>query len=513
MELRDYVKVIRRRWLWVVAVAAVCVAAGIGFGFLQKSTYQGMAQVLLSRPSQPVTINQPQYQQSDITDRDMQTQMEIVQTTPVAARAIRALGIRTTTTSFLLRTTVSTGGQTNVLTITVLDSTPEKAAADANALANAYIGYSRDQMRASTQAAIDEVAASLAAARKKLTSLGATSSSGPNALEVQAAQNLYNSLSTELQQLQINQNLQTGFGSMASPAMIDPIRVSPNFTKNGLLGLSLGLLLGLIAAFVAESLDDRIASSEQAEEAFGVTPLAVIPPEKNGKTRGRMLAVIDSPASPAAEAYRALRNDIDFFKSQSEMKTLLVSSAEPGEGKSSVAANLAAVLALAGWRVGLVDSDFRRPVMDTLFRVKRSPGLWDILAGVSDLDAALQGVESLPNLRLLAAGRTPPDSSELLGSARMDKVVADLSEQCDWVIIDTAPLLTVADATATVRWADAVLLVARGGATRRNAARKAREQLDRVDARVLGVVLVGADDDAGRHGYGSSGNSDDGADH
>jgi capsular exopolysaccharide synthesis family protein len=230
--------------------------------------------------------------------------------------------------------------------------------------------------------------------------------------------------------------------------------------------------------------------------------LGHIPLEKFDKGEKRRLTIVQHPGSPAAESYRVLRNALEFVDFEHDIKVLLVASSAPGEGKSTVAANLAAALAQTGKKVVLVNADFRRPATEEFFPVSNLVGLSDVLAGRNSLKSALQrpGDEQL---LLLAGGQMPPNPSELLGSQKMADIVESLKEWGDWIIIDSPPLLAVADAAAIARWVDGVIMVTRGGISTRDAARKGRETLDRVGARVVGVAVWGLEESGGGGGYGS----------
>jgi capsular exopolysaccharide synthesis family protein len=197
-----------------------------------------------------------------------------------------------------------------------------------------------------------------------------------------------------------------------------------------------------------------------------------------------------------------LRNSLDFINFQHDLKTLIVTSAAPGEGKSTVASNLAAALAQAGKKVVLVSVDFRRPTTDQFFHVNNMIGLSDVLLGTHSLKSALQrpGDEQL---LVLTAGKMPPNPSELLGSEKMAEVIKSLGEWGEWVIIDTPPMLAVADPAAVARWADGVLMVTQAAVSTRDAGRKAMELLEKVGARTIGVVVWGLDESrGGGYGYG-----------
>jgi capsular exopolysaccharide synthesis family protein len=183
------------------------------------------------------------------------------------------------------------------------------------------------------------------------------------------------------------------------------------------------------------------------------------------------------------------------------IKALLVTSAAPDEGKSTVSANLAVCLAQTGSQVVLVNCDFRKPVTDQFFEVKKDVmGLSDVLTDRSPLQAALQR-SGQENLFLLTAGHMPPNPSELLGSQKMSALIKTLEGAADWVIIDSPPLLAVADAATVARWADGVLMVTRGGVSTRQNAQKGRDMLDKVGARVVGLALWGLEEARGGYGY------------
>ena len=304
-------------------------------------------------------------------------------------------------------------------------------------------------------------------------------------------------MAEKLETLRVNEQLEIGAGRVVSVAVVDADPVAPKPVRNGLLGLAVGLVLGLGMAFLLEYLDNTIKSTEEAERLYGAPVLGQIPMEQFDKGEKRRLTIVQHPGSPAAESYRALRNSLDFVNFQHDIRTLLVVSSTQGEGKSTVAANLAASLSQTGKKVVLVNSDFRRPTTDQFFAVNNTIGLSDVLMGVSTLKAALQrpGDEQL---LVLASGKMPPNPSELLGSAKMSELIEGLKEWADWIIVDSPPLLAVADTAAVARWADGVLMVTRGGVSTREAARRGHEMLEKVGARVIGVAVWGLEGDGER---------------
>jgi capsular exopolysaccharide synthesis family protein len=318
--------------------------------------------------------------------------------------------------------------------------------------------------------------------------------------QLDIATGLYSTLAEKLETLRINEQLENGNGRVVALASINTTAVSPEPKRDAALGLVLGLILGVGVAFLMEYLDNAIKSAEEAERVFGAPVLGEIPLEEFAKDEPRRLTILQHPGSAAAESYRALRNSLDFINFEHDIKTVLVSSPAPSEGKSTVAANLAAALAQTGKKVVLVSSDFRRPTTEEFFDVQNTIGLSDVLMGKNSLKSALQRPGD-DQLLVLTSGKMPPNPSELLGSQRMQEVVDSLKEWADWIIIDTPPLLAVADTASLVRWADGVLLVSRAGSATRDAARRAHQLLEKVGARVLGVIVWGFAEESPRSGY------------
>jgi capsular exopolysaccharide synthesis family protein len=273
------------------------------------------------------------------------------------------------------------------------------------------------------------------------------------------------------------------------PAGLPQDPVSPDMVLLGAFGLLAGLALGIALAFLRERLDDSLRGRLDLEANLAAPVLAVIPrvPGWRNKHDAR-LVTREQPKSAVAEAYRTLRTSISFLAAQRGLKVLMITSPAAGEGKTTTAANLALVLADAGKRVVLVSADLRKPRIHRFFSIQNEVGLSSVLAEeIQPWEAILDpGVE---NLRVLLSGPVPSRPAELLQSDQMGEILAGLREVADYVIIDTAPMLLVADALALAPLVDGVLFVADSDHTSRSAVAHSREQLEQVGAVLVGSVL------------------------
>ena len=259
-------------------------------------------------------------------------------------------------------------------------------------------------------------------------------------------------------------------------------------------------MLGVAAAYAREQLDDRVRSREEVQRLTGLPILAELPVDRAATSRPTYLATVDRPLDPLAEAARSLRTNVGFLGLDRPIRRLAITSALPGEGKSLVAANLAAAYAQTGHRTVLVSADLRRPSLESLFAVGRTTGLSDAFSYVAPkADSDESWIEALvrrhvvstrvEDLYLLPAGTPVPNPSELLSSNRMDDLLDALSHAFDMVIVDTSPILSVADAAALSTKVGDVLLVASMPTTRRRTLTRLVEATEATHARVLGVAL------------------------
>ena len=282
---------------------------------------------------------------------------------------------------------------------------------------------------------------------------------------------------------------------IVDPAITPDEPLKPQKKKNLLLGLLVGLMFGIGAAFFMDYLDDTIKDEEEAKRALAWPMLAVIPAIEHEETASadgtflsNALVVQNMPKSSASEAFRGLRTAIHFSALQSKSQVIMVTSSFPGEGKSTISANLALVFSQANKRVLLLDCDLRRPSQNRIFNLSRSPGLTEALAGDTPLEEALHQTD-IQSISLLTAGTIPPNPAEVLSSDNMRNLLTGLRDSYDIIIIDAPPVIPVTDAPLLSALADLIVVVVESGRIPAKAAQRMKELLQSVQAPVAGFVL------------------------
>lgn len=313
---------------------------------------------------------------------------------------------------------------------------------------------------------------------------------------------LYEGLLQKLKEAGVTAGLRSNNIRQVDIARTPADPTEPNIPRNLGFAFVLGLTSGIGLAFLLEGVDNTVRTPEQAQAISGLPSLGMIPlgSKTNSEISSRQLSVaaskeavelvtISRPQSQMSESYRALRTSLLLTSVGAPPKIILITSALPQEGKTTTSINTATVLAQKGTRVLLIDADLRRPSIHKTLGMGPRAGLSNVLTGGTTLQQATARSSSLPNLFVLPAGTPPPNPAELLASAQMFDILAELREQYDHIIVDTPPTLSVTDAVVLSTRADAVVLVIRSGQTTKPALRRARDILAQVNARVAGVLM------------------------
>jgi succinoglycan biosynthesis transport protein ExoP len=488
-NLRTYLAVLRRRKWWVASLAILGLVVSLAFSLTEQKQYSATAQLLVQSVGSNLALNSGA--QSPVTATDVQTELQLVTSAQVQKSVRKALGS-------VPPVSAAEVGQTNLIAVTATDASPARAAVVANAYARGFVASNTASAISNVTAAEDQLSSQIDSINKEISHLSADQSSQLGALSNQEA-----ILKGQLAQLQVAGAEASSGLEFVTPAQPPTVPSSPRPTQDGLLGLAIGLLIGLGAAFLRDSLDDTLTSSETAERVSDAPVLATIPLISSWRKgeRPQVLAVSE-PTSQAAEAYRSLRTSLQFARQAEELRTLLVTSPREGEGKTATVANLGAAFAQAGERVVVVSCDLRRPRLGQFFPADGPSDLVAVLHGEQSLDDALKPAAECEGLWTLGAQSTSPNPTELLSAKRVSDLIAELERKFDLVIVDSPPVLPVADAMILTAYADAVLVLAAASQTRRGELRRTAEKLAQANARVIGLVLNKVSAQSGYEGYG-----------
>jgi succinoglycan biosynthesis transport protein ExoP len=495
MDLRRQGQVIRS-WLWLL-IASLFLAGGAAYlvsSSLPK-VYEGKVTLLVGQSSSSST---PNYNDLLASQRISQTYADLATTGTILGQVIADASLGITIDDFRGRVKADAPTNSTLVTVTVQDGDPARAANLANAIGDQLIAAS-DSVYGKNSQVQDFIAGQISAAQVQIQDTQA---------EIDRLAGLPARTSDETQQLQALRDRITALrGSYAAllalpgsganaVTVVDPATPpaqpsSPRVLLNTLLAALVGLLLALGIAFTMEYLDDTVKSPEDVESATGLATLGTVLKMKGEKGRSEIyrLATLLYPRGPAAEAYRTLRTNLEFASVDEPVKTLLVTSSIPSEGKTTTSGNLAVAFAQAGRTVILLDADLRKPGVHRLFDLPNVSGLTSLLR--SDdvaIDDVAQATEE-ERLGVIATGPLPPNPAELLGSHRMQTILERLVAAADLVIVDSPPLQAVTDAAILASITDGTLLVIDAGRTRRAAAGHGREALAKSGARVLGAAL------------------------
>lgn len=312
------------------------------------------------------------------------------------------------------------------------------------------------------------------------------------------AENSWKAFSNNLANLELRKETTSSTATVMTRASVPTSPIRPKKAQNIVFAGILGLFFGLCLALLQELFDDRINSPEEAERVLRLPSLGHVPMIEE---EGLRLIKDISTFSPLMESYRSLRTNINFAAVGTPVRSIVVTSSVPAEGKSTTVANLAMAMALDNKRVIIVDADLRRPSQHKLFKIDSSPGLTDILVGTHDLEEVIRP-SSVPGVSAIPAGSPPPNPAELLGSAAMGQLLAKLESIADIVLFDSPPALAVADSVVLSARTGGVLLVIGYGETKKTNTKKALDILFRANANVLGTVLNRMDGPSSGYYYG-----------
>lgn len=430
LELKDYLRILRRNWIIVVACALIGVLAAGAASLFMKPSYKSDTKLFVALQN---SGSVSELQQGNVfSQARVQSYVETVTTPTVLQPVIDSLGLDITPESLAQRIAASSDVKTVLINISVTDESPVQAAAIAQAVGSSLIKVVDELERPSAR------------------------DSSPVKL------------------------------SIVTPATAPGGPSSPNVRLNLILGLFGGLATGVGLAILRSILDTRIRGEADLRRVTTAAILGGVSFDSDATKKPLLTQA--PPQSPRAESFRQLRTNLQFAHVSHQSKTVLVTSSVPGEGKSTTATNLAIAMSQAGQTVALVDADLRRPMIADYLGLESNAGLTTALIGKADVDDLLQPWGS-DELYVLASGQIPPNPSELLGSEKMKQLIVRLESAFDAVIIDAPPLLPVTDAAVLAQQVGGVVVVVGTQKVRTTDLEKSLAALEMVQADILGVVL------------------------
>lgn len=450
MDLPDIVRTLGRRWPLVVSGLAIGATASCAQLVLSTPTYDATARLYVTVASSESGSTTDLVQGGNAAEQRVRSYVDIITTPRVLQPAIDELGLDTTAQDLAERVRASSPNETVLLNLTVNDTSAARAAAIANAISASFTELVADDLEQASP--------------------GATSP-----VSIRTVQ----------------------------PAVVPQDRATPQPAKILFLGIGGGLSVGVLGAVLRELLDTKIRSRTEVESVTDRPVLGSVP--KSRDLQRTPVFIQGNGRGAFAEAFRALRTNLRFLGQSSTGRVFVITSANPGEGKTTTTVNLAAALMEGGARVAVVDCDLRRPAVAARLDMENNAGLTDVLIGRAELDDVAQPWGATGTV--LPTGPLPPNPADLLASAGMTEILAALAATNDYVIVDTPPLLPVTDAAVLAAASSGAIVVTAAGKSHTHELRDALAVLERADAHTLGIAVTMTKTSHQQYGYGYRGDA------
>ncbi len=507
MDIKGLFDVLKRKMWVILSTLLVTVLAVTVVTFMITPIYTAITTLRVATAASG-TVSYSDYMYAD---RLLNTYVKLATSRPVLDNLMVKLNLQISP-----EVTVITIPNTELITISVDDTNPVAAQNSANTLAAILIAQAQQLYSGSGTSMLDILKVQLNQAESELNlaqqqydsfvSQHAGDTQGINALDqsVQQKQKYYSTILAQYDQARLAESLRTNLISVVEPAIVPLTPSKPNKPLNILAGFFVGLAGGVGMAFLFENLNTRLLTSKQIEAAAGLKPIGKIPPMER-KSFFNTKHDEQSPRTPFKEAFRRLRIQLLLQnpngQEKSALGSLMITSSEPGEGKSTVTANLATAFAQSGKKVIVVDGDLHIPKQHKIFELPNKVGLSTLLTQLTNIEEAIQATK-LPGLFVLTSGPLPSDPAKIIGSPNMPNLIKWLSQEYDIVLVDSPAVLAVAETTLLASLVDGVILVARRNFIREEIVKEACRQLVDIKAHVVGLVVNDSEKNGTYYYYG-----------
>jgi non-specific protein-tyrosine kinase len=480
-------------WHWWWLIVLVTVLAGAAAYLISKQmtpSYEASTTVLVNEAPANKTTD---YSSVMMSEQLTSTYAQMMAKDPVLSEVISQLSLNMTVEDLKELITVTPVRDTQLIQVAVETTDPQLSADIANGVATVFSGQIQEiqsqrfaQSKATLEAQLADLETEIATYVNEAAE--ATSAEEKERLDAKVTQyrEIYSNLLLSYESVRLSEAQTVSSVVQVERAAADLDPVSPKTLQNTMLAMMAGFLLVAGAIVARDALDDTLKTPEDISKKFKLPILGVI-----NRHNGKEVAPITlaEPRSPTAEAYRTLRTNVSYASVDKPLRSLLITSSEPGEGKTTTLSNLAVAFAQNGKRVIVADCDLRHPRMHMSFRLNNRKGMSNLFtAPTVTLDGMCQASE-VENLWVVTTGSLPPNPAELLGSNKMQTILTAMTQNADIVLVDSPPALAVTDAAVLAPSVDGVLLVVRPGKTRGRALAQTLEQLRQVGGNVLGVVI------------------------
>ena len=439
MNGKKYIRIFKRRkWLFFMVLAVSVAVSAVMTFYLSEPEYSSSTTLMVNK-ARGDNENYIDYESYIISQKLVDTYAVVAKSETVMERTINNLNLRMSPQNLLKKVKIDQVEETEVLKISASSTDPALAAAIANEIAQVF--------------------------------------------------------QKEIFRIMNDENVR-----VIDYAKIPAVPSKPDKILNMSAGVFFGIMGGLLVTYVLEYFDNAVRSAEDIQNGIGISVIGSVPKLKISGEKGAEIIIKTSPKSPGAEAFRSIRTNMQFANIDQNIKTVLFTSSIPGEGKTLVSANMAAALCGIGKKVMLLDCDFRKPRLGKVFGLSNTGGITDALMSKRDYREFVKETH-IENLQIMTAGNSVQNPAELLQSARIRELIREIENDYDYIIVDTPPATAVTDASIVSTFSDAAVIVCSSGIVDIDELKRAKAQLDGVNARIMGAIFNRASEVSSYYSY------------